>query len=163
MNARTALTSERAEILREYAAKTLEVFPSLSHRWAEHALGLSLQFPAQAPKGFDVEVTADDRGFAVYAGGFHTHFDEGEDAKVQVEQAFALARDLLSTGMRLRELCAGNQAYRWILEIASNEGWQTDEKMGLLIWNYFGRRSERVYQNDQLPPRFPEPSPNEGQ
>lgn len=62
-------------------------------------------------------------------------------------------RDLLSPAMRLREICAGGNPYRWLLEAATNHGWRVEYKMGLLFWNFLGRRSERIYRNDHLPAR----------
>lgn len=92
-------------------------------------------------------------GLALRAGGFHTHFDDSDDAGALVRDAFGLVRDLLSPAMRLREWRAGNVPYRWVLEVQVADGWRSEQTMGLLFWNYFGRRSERVYQNRQLPAR----------
>ena len=32
-------------------------------------------------------------------------------------------------------------------------GWCTEYEMGLLFWNFFGRRAERIYWNEHLPAR----------
>ena len=119
---------------------------------------MALRFPATSQDGFDVELAASSDGIVLNAGGFHTHFDQPGDIEDQVTQALGLARDLLSTGMRLRERRAGGLPYRWTIEIATATGWQTDQSTGLLFWNYLGRRSEAVFQNQQLPARFPEAS-----
>jgi hypothetical protein len=78
-----------------------------------------------------------------------------DDPTTAVTEAFGLLRDVLSPGMRLRELRAGRMPYRWYLEAAVEGTWHTEQMMGLLLWNFFGRRSERIYQNDHLPARPP--------
>ena len=145
-------------LLRSQGEAILRDHPSITHQWEQRGSALELRIPAISAKGFDVDLVADSDGITLTAGGFHAHFDAPGDAAQEVRAAFGLVRDLLSEGMRLRELRAGNLPYRWILEVASPEGWAQDHETGLLLWNFFGRRSERIYQNNHLPPRFPERS-----
>jgi hypothetical protein len=141
--------------LRRRGESALASYPDLAHEWQEDAGNTTLRFPARSDDGFDVELSASASGILFGAGGFHTHFDEPDNMERQVIDALGLARDLLSTGMRLRELRAGGLPYRWILELATVTGWQTNQVTGLLFWNYLGRRSEAIFQNRQLPARFP--------
>lgn len=71
-----------------------------------------------------------------------------------VEDALGLVRDLLSPDMRVRELRAGRSAYRWFIEAFDGRTWKVEHMTGLLFWNYFGRRSEHIYQNAVLPGRL---------
>jgi len=79
--------------------------------------------------------------------------DDDRDPASFVRDALGLVRDLLSPGMRLRELRAAGRPYKWILEGRLSGQWHTEQTMALLIWNYFGVRSERIYQNAHLPER----------
>ena len=56
---------------------------------------------------------------------------------------FGLVRDMLSASMRLRERRAGDRAYRWHLEFFDGSTWRHDGTTGLLLWNFFGKRTER--------------------
>jgi len=83
----------------------------------------------------------------------HTPMDDDRDPASVVRDALGLVRDLLSAAMRLRELRAGGWPYKWILEARVSGQWQTEQTMGPLVWNYFGARSKRIYQNAHLPER----------
>jgi hypothetical protein len=54
---------------------------------------------------------------------------------------------LLTSDARLRVLERGGKPYRWILELKEKDGWSPYEEMGLLFFNVFARRSERVLTN----------------
>jgi len=84
--------------------------------------------------------------------GFHAHFEGTPDETVQ--QALGLTRDLLSADMRIREQLASGRGYRWTLDRRDTSGWTRESTTGAFFWNYFGRRTERVYQNTQLPGRL---------
>lgn len=106
-----------------------------------------------------MEVEAHPDGLMLFARGVHVHFDEHHDPRLHdaeelVDEALGLARDLLSPAMRIRELCAGGKPYRWVMEYSDGAGWRGEQETGLLVWNYLGRRSERVYQNHALPGRL---------
>jgi hypothetical protein len=67
--------------------------------------------------------------------------------------ALGMIRALLSTDMRLKARCAGGRPYKWGIEQSTPNGWiARDEQMALIFYNYFAARSERVFQNSQLPP-----------
>lgn len=55
--------------------------------------------------------------------------------------------------MRVRERCAGSGGYKWTLECFRGDGWEDRGTMGLLFFRYWGKRSERIYQNRVLPLR----------
>ncbi len=79
-----------------------------------------------------------------------------------VQETLGFARDLLSPNTRVTEHRAGAHPYRWDLERrrmvlrldGREEGeWVFASWMCLLLWNFFGRRTERIYQNAHLPGR----------
>ena len=139
--------------LREQGEAVLADAPGLLHEWAESADLLALRFPATDPGGFNIGLAARDADIELTAGRFHSHFDDSPDPTILVRSAFAVVRDLLSPSMRLRELRAGGMPDRGFMESWQDDSWQVEEETGLLIWNFFGRRTEKVYQNRQLPAR----------
>ncbi len=42
------------------------------------------------------------------------------------------------------------------MEYFDGTQWYTSNETGFLLWNYLGRRSERIYQNHILPGRIQE-------
>jgi len=144
----------RAE-LRRQAEAILVHYPGLAHRWEEIPGGIRLAFPTTSANGFEVAVEAQKRGLLVSGHGFHTHFEWQPTAAEAVADALGLVRDLLSPATRVRELRAADRPYRWELQVRDGIGWRTREMTVLTFWNYFGRRSERIYQNETLEPRRP--------
>ena len=55
--------------------------------------------------------------------------------------------------MRIREWLAGGKPRKWAFEVLDDGEWVTEESVGLLFFNIFGRRTEKVYQNTVLPVR----------
>lgn len=140
--------------LRRQGAEVLSSYPSLRHEWREEQDRLVLRFPAQDADGFDVALAAIDDDIELRAGRFHRHFEDNPDPEDFIRHALGLVRDLLGPGMRLRELVAGGKPYRWFVESRTNAGWRAEEETGLLFWNVFGRRAERIFTNRHLPERL---------
>jgi hypothetical protein len=136
--------------LRMQGTRALARHPELLHVWRDDG---SLTFPPTADEGFEVSLHPNACAITVFTGvGWH-HALDGEPTEA-VEQALGLTRDLLSSDCRIREGCAAGQPYRWTLERRESETWLPESTTALLFWNYFGRRSERFYQNNQLPGRL---------
>lgn len=140
------------EEFRRDVLRVLQNHPGLSHEWRADDC---LAFPRSNPNGFEIEVVLEDGMVVVNALGAHEHFQARESSPAEAaEAALGYVRDLLSPGMRIREKRAGRMPYRWTVEILGSDGWARESVTGVLLFNYFGRRSERVYQNDQLPSRL---------
>ena len=151
------MSAELPSLFRQRAGEVLSLHSELSHRWKEDSStrGATLLFPKQQPGGFDVLVSAHEEQLTVSTEGAHVHFDRADQEPEQiVEDALGLVRDLLSPDMRVRELHAGRTPYRWFIEAFDGETWRVEHVTGLLFWNYFGHRSEQIYQNDVLPGRL---------
>ena len=114
-----------------------------------------LRFPCVDDSGFDVEVCVGAREIVVHALGAHEHFElQGSTPSEVCASVLGLVRDLLSPDMRIREMRSRGRAFRWFVESRNGPEWLVETETGLLFFNYFGRRSERVYQNRQLPGRM---------
>jgi hypothetical protein len=145
-----------AEELRAQAKAILSAHPGVPHAWREDG---TLVFPRPSPDGFEVTLHPEDGEIVVFTScGLHEHV-EGQPLEAST-RALALTRDLLSPDMRVREFRAGGQGYRWVLERRTGRGWAAETSTALLLWNYFGRRSQRVYSNAQLPGRLADSSPD---
>jgi hypothetical protein len=150
-------SSNLCNVFVQIANEAISKFPQLNHSWKRNSdnVGCSLTFPKQNEKGFDVMVEVSSSGIIVSTHGAHQHFDSPEDSNdVKTKKALTLVRDLLSSDMRIREFCAGNSAYRWNIEVVQDNQWRLECSTGLLFWNYFGKRSERIFQNFTLPGRL---------
>jgi hypothetical protein len=152
------MTSRDPTFCREFIAQTKEVlaqFPNLAHSWSidedeDHCV---LEFPKTAEDGFPVTVEVVAEELTVGGHGFHQHFTREIRGRSSIPEALGLVRDLLSPGMRIRERLAAGSPFKWESEILSNGDWVREGSTGLLFWIYFGKRSERFYQNHTLPIR----------
>jgi hypothetical protein len=126
--------------------------PTWSHNRRETTAGTRFEYPKLNENGFSVSIIVGDKSVDIETDcGWHTHYHEPSDD----ERAglTGLVRDMLSNSMRIRELRAGGGPYRWHLEVLDRTNWIADGTIGLLFWNYFGSRTEAIYQNEHLPPR----------
>ena len=139
--------------LREQGAAALAAEVEVAHGWELHLNVVTLHFPETTADGFRVRLEASDTGIVLAAGRMHVPFDDAESPADQVREALALARDLLGTGMRLRELRVLGLPHRWYLESEKDGIWIVEHEMGLLFWLPSLFASTTVYQNHQLPRR----------
>jgi len=139
------------------AQASLATNPEVKHTWSidadeDHCI---LDIPPYSDTGFSITIEVFPEEITVSMGGPHEHFRrEGMSPEELVGSVLGLTRDLLSPAMRLREQRAGGSAFQWHVEALQADGtWLAEATTGLLFWNYFGKRSERIYQNDVLPSR----------
>lgn len=135
--------------------QALSHHPQIVHEWSidadeDHCI---LDIPEADEKGFPVTVEVCPDQITVMAGPAHVHIDLADNPDESAAYALGLVRDLLGPGMRIRERLAGDRPFKWTLEHLQDGEWIAEEEMGLLMYNYFGRRSERIYQNQVLPAR----------
>lgn len=138
------------------AKDILQHHPDLMHTWSidddeDHCI---LVFPKLNNDGFDVTAEVFFDQIIVSADGPHVHFDNLDKIDETVRQALGLIRDLLSPSMRVIELLSNNKAYKWKLELLKNNQWDCIETVGIFLYNYFGVKSKKIYQNKTLPVRF---------
>jgi hypothetical protein len=68
------------------------------------------------------------------------------------EDCLGFVRSLLCSDSSLQVFYSNGRPYRWVLTYPL-EGRRVSDRTGLLVFNYFGRRNVRTFQNQQLPPR----------
>ncbi|HBG28392.1 MAG: hypothetical protein A2Y10_11160 [Planctomycetes bacterium GWF2_41_51] len=139
------------------ARKALSDHPQIKHEWSidedeDHCI---LDIPEMFDEGFAIKIEVNPDRITVIASGAHMtlNLNEYKNADELAAQALGLVRDLLSPGMRIRERLAGGIPYKWAFETYQNGRWLTMEWIGLIFWNYFGKRTEKIYQNKVLPAR----------
>lgn len=120
----------------------------------------TIRFPKRKATGYDIEVgywPSDGILWLATDRGYHDHVHPDDDAALAecLDRTFGLVRDMLSSSMRILETCNGGVARKWELQVNWNGHWVTESSTGLVLWNYFGRRTRREYSNDTLPPRLP--------
>src|SRR5262245_33584768 len=150
------MSKELADAVLRQSREILSRHPELAHRWKQQGNNHELTFSALELTGFDVIVSITNDDVTIFARGAHRHIQpiEGQDVESLAAEALGLVRDLLSPDMRVREFCASGSGYRWQIEICTADGWKPTEVTGLIFWTYFGRRSEKIYQNRILPGRL---------
>ena len=137
------------------AKEVLSHYPQIKHQWSidddeDHCI---LDIPEESDSGFPITVEVNPDEIMVIASGAHTQLFLEDNPDELAAHALGLVRDLLSPAMRIRERLAGGEAYKWAFESYLDGKWLTEEWVGLFFWNYFGKRSEKIYQNKILPPR----------
>jgi hypothetical protein len=142
------------ETFETLAREVLENHKDLVHEWSRDGGSLILKFPKQEEKGFDVIADVDDLQIIIVTDEDHRHFDQIEDAEATVADVLGLVRDLLCEDMRLLVFFSGSKPYRWTTEQFDGTKWIPEHTGGLLFWNYFGRRSQKLLQNRTLPSRL---------
>lgn len=140
----------------EQAKEFLSTYQQIKHEWSidadeDHCI---LDIPEESKNGFPITVEVDPNQIIVCASGAHQNFEfTSKKPDDLVAEVLGLVRDLLSPGMRIRERLSNGEPYKWAFEVYHNEQWLTEEFVGLLFWNYFGKRTEKIYQNEILPAR----------
>lgn len=138
------------------AKDVLSRHPELEHSWlldeAEDRCELTIS--KQTNSGFDITVEVSPSDIVIIAEGFHHHLDSSDTSNEKIDAALGLVRDLLSPHMRIVELSAGGRPYRWQLEALRDGKWCNEASTGLIFWNYFGKRTKKIFQNHILPGRL---------
>jgi hypothetical protein len=150
--------SRNPELCRSFvlqAKKALSEHPQIQHTWSidddeDHCI---LDIPETNEDGFPITAKVYPEEITIIAGGAHTTLLLENDPNELAAHALGLIRDLLGPGMRIRERLAGGKPYKWAFELYQDGQWKTEEEIGLCFWNYFGKRSEKTYQNMVLPAR----------
>ncbi|WP_416768235.1 hypothetical protein ACM66T_07525 [Sulfurimonas sp. ST-25] len=127
----------------------------IPHIWDES--NLKVIFLKSDEGGFDISVSDDGDdiiGIETDMGIHdHIHIQEAESYEKALSFVFGLVRDMLSENMRIREITKNEKPVKWILENYQDGKWFEEHTVGLLLFNYFGKKSEKVYSNHTLPPR----------
>ena len=141
----------------EMAQRIIARYPALAHQWTSEPSGKrTLRFPAISSTGFEVVIQAETYGLYPYAGEWHGAPWDSNTPKMTFadicEDCLGFVRSLLCADSSLQVCYSNERPYRWILSYPV-EGRRVSDRSGLLVFNYFGRRSTRIFQNEQLPPR----------
>ena len=148
----------------KYAKSVISEYPELNHSWEIEGETYKLDFPVSLEEGFGVHVAFDDHAGMIFtdiALHFDFNFETGflwemgsySTIKPVPESLMKFVLDLLSPKIRVREYIAGKSGYKWDLECLEEGNWQRLHTMSLIFWNYFGKRSQKIYQNSILPNR----------
>ena len=143
-----------AESFKQRFETGLESYPDLEHRWIEVGGTPTVFFPKSSETGFDITISVSDKEIVVSTSlGAHDQFGVGDDPTEAIEDALGMTRALLCADTRIREFRAAGRPYRWVIEYRDGNGWKKGSLTGLFFWNFFGRRTEHLYQNEALPRR----------
>jgi hypothetical protein len=145
------------DAFRRLADERLLQSPGVAHEWSTSSNRIVLLLPPSSPEGFEVRVECESYGLYVHAEGWHgAPFGLGSltvTPEATAENCLGFVRTLLSADSSLTVRYAGAKPFKWVLSYATDSGVEREE-MGLLVFNYLGRRSTRTLQNGQLPTRY---------
>lgn len=133
-------------------ASVPQVKYELSQDVKKHRCVLSI--PKTDADGFDIAFEVHPQEIIVLAGGVKTFIPPESTDQETIQEALGLLRDLLTPHMRIREQLASGKPYKWYLESLSDGGWAIEQTDGLIFYAYWGKRSERIYQNRVLEGRL---------
>lgn len=142
------------EKFHNYISDCIKNEKSIDYEWKKD--NTEIIFKKKDENGFDVIVRLEND--IIYLGSeknYHEHFHikQFKDIEKTIEFVMGLVRDMLSKNMRIKEISSNGKSYKYLLQQFHKNKWETESSDGLLFWNYFGKRSERIYSNDILPPR----------
>ena len=128
------------------ATSQLTEHPSLARTWTTPQLDrkLALEIPATSENGFTVRVECETYGLYVYADAWHgAPFECGPittTPEATAENCLAFVRTLLCEDSNLEVHSSSGRPYRWVLTYSTEHGTES-ERMGLLVYNYVGRKA----------------------
>ena len=141
---------------RQHGTAILAKHPQIRRRWSVESDHCKLLIPRATPDGFDISFDVEPAMVTLSWGNWHSHIEPTGEIEEFVESQFGLLRDMLSPGMRVRELWAGRAPYRGYLEFLDGKQWCVEQSMCLVFWNYLGSRSVRIFSNTSLTSRIHE-------
>jgi len=130
-------------------------YPHVATSLVKSPQGVELTIPACDENGFSLFIELIDEEVVFHCEQFHEHFhnDEGLSSKDFVDHLFGIIYDYLTSKVRLTVVHSNNKPYRWTVELEENGDWVEQQTMSLILYNFFGKKSTRHYQNTQLPIR----------
>gem|GEM_PF-2354391 len=116
----------------------------------------TLSIKDKSENGYSIYVDIFDDELIFHCDHFHQHIYQPKEMNTEdyVNHVFGMVYDYLTTNVRMIEKRANDKPYQWTIEIKERNEWREDQTNGLIFYNYFGKKSERIYQNDLLPPRM---------
>jgi hypothetical protein len=138
------------------AKRLLAENPQVPHAWtiAPGESSCTLVIPKTDENGFDITFAAELEEFDLTCGGFWAS-DAREEGSTEdfAGHCVGLLYDLLTPLMRVREQRADGKPYKWTLECRRGDTWESRGSHSRLLFKYWGKRSERIFQNETLPLR----------
>ena len=140
------------QIFEDHARSTLSQHPQLLYRWdtISHGRGRRLTILKRDDSGFDVVAEAHSYGLYARAGEWMgpawDACEPHETAKDLCVQFMDYILSLLSDDGRLEIDYAGARPFRWVVVSRLEKPHPTHA----LLFNYFAKRTRRVFQNRQL-------------
>jgi hypothetical protein len=145
---RTRLTELQLTFL-DYAGKWLatikEANCQIKPRVEKQSYSYEIEVKPHHSGSFTVSAFAEPEEIVVFFEGWHRHFspaDENELVEEVCKSALGLMEAGISGQCKLIVKKASGKGYRWSLYFLNEGKWEFYSIVGLLFYNYFGRRSK---------------------
>ncbi|MCB0408113.1 MAG: hypothetical protein KDD34_07920 [Bdellovibrionales bacterium] len=144
------------EIFFRKASDILKQYPELSFEWNESSEKKTLKILKNENSGFDIEVECETYGLYPSADGWHGAAWDSTTPNTTFEElsedCLGFVRSLLCSDSKLTVLFSNGKPYKWILSYPI-DGSIVDDETGLILFNFFGKRTRVEFQNKVLPSR----------
>jgi len=121
-----------------------------------------LRIPKADDGGFDVTIDCQTYGLYPFAGDWHGAPWDVNTPKMSLDDicrdCLGFVRSLLCADSRLTVSYSNGRPFRWVLTYPVG-GRSVNDRVGLLLFNYFGLRTTRGFQNHHLRRRETEAIP----
>lgn len=155
----TLMNEHLPTIFESYAKEVLSSIPEINSEWEIKDNGdkKKLTIKRINSTGFDVVAECETYGLYPFAGEWHGPawelFSGSETYFDLCKQFMGFIRSLLCEDSKLEVRYSSEKPYKWLLTYTTEDGIETQET-GLMFYNYFGKKSCKVFQNVHLPRRY---------
>ncbi|HSR18378.1 MAG TPA: hypothetical protein VLM39_09850 [Ignavibacteriaceae bacterium] len=140
------------EVFYKYIDEVIQNGNNLKYEWREN--NTEILFQKISSQGFDIIIRYDENNIYLETDtGYHDYFKVNNNFKEVLIDVMGIIRDLLTRNMRIKEYLSNNRSYKWTLQCFRENKWKDESSTGLIFWNYFGKKSEKIYFNNSLPIR----------
>jgi len=162
----SALDTALPDTFFRMAEDTLRVQPEVAHEWSSGRRGKrTLRIPKGDDGGFDVTIACETYGLYPFAGDWHGAPWDVNTPNMSLDDlcrdCLGFVRSLICADSTLTVYYSNGRPFRRVLTYPLS-GQSVNDRVGLLVFNYLGRRTMREFQNHHLPRRETEATPSGG-
>ncbi|MBD3329342.1 hypothetical protein GF357_02500 [Candidatus Dojkabacteria bacterium] len=147
--------TEQEKTFYKYISRILSEDDRIPYEWKKDKK--EIVFKKLDEEGFDIALNCEDDNYLYLSTnlGYYDfyYYESLEQISDILPETMGLVRDLLSPNMRIVEKLSNSKPYKWLLQCKKDNDWITERVSGLVFYNYLGKRIEKIYSNNTLPPR----------
>jgi hypothetical protein len=152
---------ELSEAFEAMGKRFFEMYPEIPHEWSMDSTDFQLTIKKINEKGFDLNLELFGDDVVLHCESMHQHITNLEKKPTPefANEVFGVIYDYLTTDVRMKEFQSNGSPFKWVIESLSEDKWERGQSTGILFYNYFGKKTIEIFQNDYLPPRMSQSQP----